>query len=339
MKQLDYLDLHVAGEPFRLITSGFPEIKGKTMAEKRQYAMKHLDDLRRCILLEPRGHADMYGGFLTPPVHPKSNLGVVFMHGSGMSTMCGHGVIALARAAVELGIISLKGSETPVCIDAPSGTVHLTIHATAGQIESIAFQNSLSFPYALDQQIETPSYGKVLVDIGYGGAFMVFADIRQFHIPLISDNISTLLAIAMECGEAAIAQLDMIHPEHPMRNAKADGICMILTDLLSVDSKQIRTQTFTVFGQTQFDRSPTGTGTSALAAVFCKKGLLDADKVLINSGISGIPFRTTVAFSNGRIVPTIYSNAYVTAKGTLLLEEHDPLQKGLFFPANGTKEI
>ena len=339
MKYLNYLDLHVAGEPFRLITDGFPDIKGTTMAEKRMYAMKHLDDVRKLVILEPRGHADMYGGFLTPPVNSSSDLGVVFIHGSGMSTMCGHGVIALARAAVELGIVSLEGSATPVRIDAPSGTVSLTIHAAKGRIESIALQNTLSFPYAINQQIKTSSYGKINVDIGYGGAFMVFADIRQFHTTLKPENISVLLSIAMECGEAAIAQLPMIHPANPARNAKTDGICMILTDLQAVDSEQIFTRTFTVFGQSQFDRSPTGTGTSALAAVLCKKGLLSTSKVLINSGISGIPFRTTVEIANNKIIPTIYSNAYLTGKGTIILEDQDPLQNGLFFNPNGNREI
>lgn len=339
MEYLNYLDLHVAGEPFRLITDGFSEIKGKTMAKKRMYAMKYLDDIRKLVILEPRGHADMYGGFLTPPVNSDSDLGIVFIHGSGMSTMCGHGVIALARAAVELGIVSLKGPETPVRIDAPSGTVSLTIHAAKGQIESIALQNSLSFPYAINQQIKTLSYGKINVDIGYGGAFMVFADIRQFHTTLAPENISVLLSIAMECGEAAIAQIQMIHPDNPARNAKTDGICMILTDLQSVGSEQIFTRTFTVFGQSQFDRSPTGTGTSALAAILCKKGLLSTDKTLINSGISGISFRTTVEISNDKIIPTICSNAYITGKGTIILEDQDPLRNGLLFNINGKREI
>ena len=119
MKTLEYLDFHVAGEPFRLITSGFPEIIGSTMEEKRRYAAEHLDDLRRLTILEPRGHDDMYGGFLTPPVNEESDLGVVFIHGTGMSTMCGHGAIAMGRAACELGILTLKEGMNTVTLDAP----------------------------------------------------------------------------------------------------------------------------------------------------------------------------------------------------------------------------
>lgn len=339
MKQLDYLDLHVAGEPFRLITGGFPEIKGDTMAEKRLYAMEHFSSFRRLVMLEPRGHADMYGGFLTPPVHPDSDLGVVFLHSSGMSTMCGHGVIALARAAVELGIVPLQGDITPVRIDAPSGTVDLTVCSNAGTIQSIAFRNGLSFPYAVDCHIHTSSYGTVTVDVGYGGAFMVFADIRQFGIALTPETVSSMLPIAMECGKAAIEQIDMVHPDNPLRNAKTDGICMILLDTLSVNNDRIQTQTFTVFGRSQFDRSPTGTGTSALAAVLWKKGILSPRQTLINSGISGIPFRTTVEISGNHIIPTLYSNAYITGRGQLILEDADPLPDGFLAGCGSEAEI
>jgi len=149
MKTLEYLDFHVAGEPFRLITSGFPEIIGSTMEEKRRYAAEHLDDLRRLTILEPRGHDDMYGGFLTPPVNEESDLGVVFIHGTGMSTMCGHGAIAMGRAACELGILTLKEGMNTVTLDAPSGSVQLAVRAEDGKICDIALKNDLSFAYAL----------------------------------------------------------------------------------------------------------------------------------------------------------------------------------------------
>ena len=360
MQEYTYMDLHVAGEPFRLVTGGLPEIIGETMAQKRTYAIEHMDGIRKVVLLEPRGHADMYGGFLTPPVHPDSDFGIVFIYGSGMSTMCGHGVIAAARAAVELGFVSLPDngatvSTVPVRIDAPSGTANLFIHTAEGKIQSIAFQNSLSFPYALNQQIVTPTYGQVMVDIGYGGAFMVFADIRQFGMSLDSGNISAMLAIAMECGEVAISQLHMVHPLHPERNAESDGICMILVEDASaaeeneeengkeetsnVTPEEVYTKTFTVFGQSQFDRSPTGTGTSALAAILWKKGALQPGQALVNTGISGIPFRVTMEVQGEHIIPTIYSNAYVTGKGSVILEEDDPLPEGLFFKDAGSKEI
>lgn len=329
MKTLEYLDFHVAGEPFRLITSGFPEIIGSTMEEKRRYAAEHLDDLRRLTILEPRGHDDMYGGFLTPPVNEESDLGVVFIHGTGMSTMCGHGAIAMGRAACELGILTLKEGMNTVTLDAPSGSVQLAVRAEDGKICDIALKNDLSFAYALGKSVQTPSYGTVRVDVGYGGAFMVFADIGQFGIELEKKKIQVMLDIAMECGRCAIDQLEMVHPDNPGLNAKDNGICMILFAEEGEREGVISTRTFTVFGKRQFDRSPTGTGTSALAAVFYEKGRLQEGKRLENRGISGIPFTVTIERTEGgQVIPIIHSRACLIGKGCLLLEEDDPLQNG-----------
>ena len=177
--------------------------------------------------------------------------------------------------------------------------------------------------------MQTPSYGTVRVDVGYGGAFMVFADIGQFGIELEKKNIQVMLDIAMECGRCAIDQLEMVHPDNPGLNAKDNGICMILFAEEGEREGVISTRTFTVFGKRQFDRSPTGTGTSALASVFYEKGRLQEGKRLENRGISGIPFTVTIERTEGgQVIPIIHSRACLIGKGCLLLEEDDPLQDG-----------
>ena len=117
MVRIQTIDAHTAGEPLRLIVSGFPTVKGKTILEQREYVRKRHDHLRRALMLEPRGHADMYGALLTPPEHEGSHAGVLFMHNEGYSTMCGHGVIAVTTIAVERNLIVLPrerdGSRSP----------------------------------------------------------------------------------------------------------------------------------------------------------------------------------------------------------------------------------
>ena len=158
---------------------------------------------------------------------------------------------------------------------------------------------------------------------------MVIADIGQFGIELEKKNIQVMLDIAMECGRCAIDQLEMVHPDNPGLNAKDNGICMILFAEEGEREGVISTRTFTVFGKRQFDRSPTGTGTSALAAVFYEKGRLQEGKRLENRGISGIPFTVTIERTEGgQVIPTIHSRACLMGKGCLLLEEDDPLQDG-----------
>src|SRR2546426_3596627 len=123
MLTLKTIDAHAAGEPLRLIIDGFPSPRGKTMLEKRAWVSRHADHLRRALMLEPRGHADMYGAILTEPVRPGSHAGVLFMHNEGYSTMCGHGVIAVTTIALERGLLMPGGDGTTIVYDSPAGTI------------------------------------------------------------------------------------------------------------------------------------------------------------------------------------------------------------------------
>src|SRR6185369_16942726 len=164
MLRLKTIDAHAAGEPLRLIVDGFPSPQGRTMLEKREWVRTHSDHLRRALMLEPRGHADMYGAILTEPVAPGSHAGVLFMHNEGYSTMCGHGVIAVTTMAIERGLImpgpvdprpgeqlEADGEEATIVYDSPAGTIRARARIRAGQaggsrrVESVSFLNVPSF--------------------------------------------------------------------------------------------------------------------------------------------------------------------------------------------------
>lgn len=118
---LTTIDAHAAGEPLRIVTGGLPEIPGRTILERRRWMRENLDHLRRALIWEPRGHFDQYGCVIVPPVTPGADLGVLFLHNEGYSTMCGHGIIAVVTALLETGAIESRGTETPVAIDTPAG--------------------------------------------------------------------------------------------------------------------------------------------------------------------------------------------------------------------------
>src|SRR6188768_3723561 len=149
MLRIETIDAHTAGEPLRLVVKGFPAIEGGTILEQREFVREHYDHLRRALMLEPRGHADMYGALLTPPERPGSHAGVLFMHNEGFSTMCGHGVIAVTTIALERGLLVPGGDGRSVVYDAPAGTIRA--RATFGssesglRVESVAFVNVPSF--------------------------------------------------------------------------------------------------------------------------------------------------------------------------------------------------
>lgn len=338
-KRVRYLDMHVAGEPFRIVLDGYCEIPGKTMNDKRRYAIEHLDQLRKRVLLEPRGHNDMYGCFLTEPVDPASDFGAVFIHGSGMSTMCGHGSICLARMARELGVVDMKDGVNAVNIDTAAGTVKLMVEVREDRVTDISLINELSFSCGVNKVLHTSRYGDLSVDVGYGGAFMVFADVKQFGIEISADNITEMLNIGMECGREAIEQLEMVHPQDDTVSAKKNGICFILLEEEGKTETEVMTRTFTVFGRSQFDRSPTGTGTSALAAILSEKGALSEDGRLINRGISGIPFTVTIRKKDDKVIPLIHSMAWITGQGQLIFEDDDPISDGLRFDLYNVDEI
>src|SRR6476469_5690826 len=164
MIRVKTIDANAAGEPLRLIVDGFPSPRGATMLEKREWVHKHADHLRRALMLEPRGHADMYGAILTEPVCPGSHAGVLFMHNEGYSTMCGHGIIAVTTMALERGLLMPGGDGATVVYDAPAGTVRARARLAPGgagragqaggaggaggeteRVESVAFLNVPSF--------------------------------------------------------------------------------------------------------------------------------------------------------------------------------------------------
>jgi proline racemase len=175
--EVDTVDYHAGGEPFRIVVAGLPEIPGDTLLARRDAAAadEQVDAVRRLLCHEPRGHADMYGCFLVPPDDPDAETGVLFWHGDGYSTACGHGTIALATWAVESGrVVVGHGGETPVVLDVPSGRVVARVRFAGGAVTGVAFRNVPSYAVARHVGVAT-SYGEVAVDLAYGGALYASA--------------------------------------------------------------------------------------------------------------------------------------------------------------------
>ena len=143
-----------------MVVEGLPDIHGATMIERRRFAETHFDDLRRTLMWEPRGHADMYGAFVGPPVDPSSDLSVLFIHNDGFSTMCGHGIIALTKVVLDTGMLPAEAPETVIRIDTPAGQIEATAQIPAGVVQSVSFRNVPSFVAALDQNIDVPGLGR-----------------------------------------------------------------------------------------------------------------------------------------------------------------------------------
>lgn len=268
-KRIQTIDAHTAGEPLRVVVEGFPEVPGATMIERREYARTHLDHLRRLLMWEPRGHADMYGCLPTPPATPDGDIGVLFMHNEGFSTMCGHGIIGLVKVALECGLVRGKRPENWLCIDTPAGRVTARAHTKDGAVEAVSFRNVPSFVLERDLTVEVAGLGGVTCDIAFGGAFYAFVDAERVGLQVHPSRYAEIIDVGMRIKRAVATRYRIVHPA-------GDPALNFLYGTILVERLQgrIHSRNACVFAEGEVDRSPTGTGVSARAAIHHARGEL-----------------------------------------------------------------
>lgn len=322
---LSYVDAHVAGEPLRLITSG-PKLKGKTLVEKTEYMKKNYDFIRKAAMLEPRGHADMYGAYLTEPTDPKADLGIIFIDSGLYNAMCGHGSIAIATIAVEMGYVTAQEPVTDVVLETGAGLVTVKVDVQNGRTVGATLQGVPSFLYKSDVEIEV--FGqKISVDIVFGGNFFAMVDMKQLNLKHSSEYLDQFIRYGKEIRKQA-NQLDIQHPTQQHITT--------VDDILFVDDPAFPGDTYkslVFLGEAQIDRSPCGTGTCARMGALYSKGQLKKDDVFYHESIIGTVFEgridseTTVGDFKA-IIPLIKSRGYITGIGNLVINTDDPLKDG-----------
>jgi proline racemase len=323
------IDAHAAGEPLRLIVDGFPSPEGATMLEKRAWAQKHVDHLRRSLMLEPRGHADMYGALLTEPVTPGAHAGVLFMHNEGWSTMCGHGVIAVTTIALERDLV-WSGQQTLI-LDSPAGPVEATATISEGggarRVPSVSFRNVPSFVAEAGLPIQIRGR-TVLVDIAFGGAFYAIVDAEMAGLSIDAAKLTELRRVGMEVKHEVERLRQVVHPI----DAGLKGIYGTIFTA-PPQNEEAHLRNVTIFADAEVDRSPCGTGTAAVMAVLSEMGVLTEDSTFIHESIVGTLFngrilgRTQVG-DHAAIIPEIQGSAWITGEHTFLIDGDDPLKAG-----------
>lgn len=326
-KTLFTVESHTMGEPLRCVVGGLPKLEGKTVMEKKEYFREHYDYLRKAIMLEPRGHKDMFGSMLVPPTIPEADYGVIFMHGEGFHNMCGHGTIATATVAIETGLVDVKEPETIIRQEAPAGLVTIKAKVKDGKAEQISFQNVPAFLYKRDVVVDVPNYGKIKMDISFGGSFFAIVNYEQLGIDICPENGSKLVDAGMAIIEAANQQIEVVHPELP--DIKTIDLCEIYGPAKSEDADM---QNITVFDY-QIDRSPCGTGTCAKLATLYAKGELGLNEdftyeSVINTKFIGRAIGETKVGDYPAIIPQITGSAYITGYGQHMIDPEDPVKYG-----------
>jgi proline racemase len=328
-QRITTIDAHTAGEPLRIITSGFPELPGDTMLAKRQYTRDHYDTLRRALMWEPRGHADMYGCIFTPPVTPDGDVGVLFMHNEGFSTMCGHGIIGMVKVGVETGMFAAKGSQTVIKIDTPAGRVTATAHIRNDKVERVSFLNVPSFLLARDLSLAIDGLGPVHYDIAFGGAFYAYVDADSMGVDITPHNQSELIAVGMRIKRAVMASYSIVHPDGD------PGLNFLYGTILvkMLPDSEVHSRNVCIFAEGEVDRSPTGTGVSGRVAIHYARGELAVGKTITIESLIGTRFTGCVAETtsvNGvpAVIPEVSGTAHITGRHEFLIDPDDPLRDG-----------
>jgi proline racemase len=322
------IDAHAAGEPLRLIIDGFPSIEGATMLEKREWVREHHDQLRRALMLEPRGHADMYGALLTEPERPESDAGVLFMHNEGYSTMCGHGVIAVVTIALERALLTMRAGQQEIVLDSPAGAVRArpVPGESPGRVERVAFSNVPSFVLAAGVPVRIGGR-ELRVDVAFGGAFYAIADVEAAGLAIDVRRLPELRRTGMAIKESVEAAVRVEHPLDPALR----GLYGTIFTGPATGGADLRN--VTVFADAEVDRSPCGTGTSAVMAVLAAMGLLTRGATFTHESIVSTTFQgrilhDTVVGDLPAIVPEIEGSAWITGEHTFLVDDDDPLRGG-----------
>ena len=326
-------DFHTAGEPFRTVAEPPVEIPGESVAQRRELAVpgSALDDLRRLLCFEPRGHADMYGGFITPPDDDGADFGVLFWHKDGFSTACGHGTMALGAWAVYSGIVAVDPSgTTEVTIDVPSGRVRAQVHTDAeGRAASVDFVNVPSRLVASGITVDT-SRGPVSVDLAWGGAIYALVDASDLGEPsldVVPENLTALISLGREIKAGLADHPDTVHPE----DDRLSGVYgTIFVDRFgTLPSGELHQRNVTIFADGQVDRSPCGSGTAARVAALHAAGELRPGQSLVHESIVGTRFRAKVLEETAEgVIPVVTGSAHRVATSTFELDPLDDLVPG-----------
>jgi trans-L-3-hydroxyproline dehydratase len=319
------IDMHTGGEPLRVIVDGLPPIEGRTVLEKRRYFREHYDHLRTGLLLEPRGHADMYGAVLTPSAD--ADFDVFFLHNEGYSTMCGHAIIALTKLIVETGLVD----KNEITINVPAGRIRARASVSEERVVETSFQNVPSFVYLRDQRVDVPGLRDVRFDVAYGGAFYAFVSAPQLRLQLTPGNFNRLIEYGRLIKRAVMSEFEITHPFE-------SDLSFLYGTIFTGPALNAahHSRNVCIFADGELDRSPTGSGVSARAALHYAAGELALNEQITIESIIGstMSVKLVEATSFGpheAVVPEVSGTASIIGRHEFCFDPEDPFRNGFIF--------
>ena len=319
------IDLHTGGEPLRVVVDGLPPVEGRTVLEKRSYFRKHYDYVRTGLMWEPRGHADMYGAVITPA--QDADFDVFFIHNEGYSTMCGHAIIALTKLVVETQLVD----KNEVSFNVPAGRIQAKAKVMDGRVVKTTFRNVPSFLYLREQHVDVPGIGRVQFDIGYGGAFYAFVRAEEVGVSLTPENYYRLIDYGRRIKREVNSRFVITHPYEP-------DLSFLYATIFTGPplNPAHHSRNVCVFAEGELDRSATGSGVSARAALHFAKGELDLNESVTIESILGSTMSVRVVELTkfgpfDAVIPEVGGTASITGRHEFYFDPEDPFRNGFIF--------
>ena len=329
--QIKTIDMHTGGEPLRVIVDGFPELKGNSVLEYRKYCRDHYDHLRKSIIFEPRGHADMYACILIPPNDDEGDFGILFLHNEGFSTMCGHAIIAISTLAMEMNWITVQEGDNVLKIDAPCGRITSFTKVKNGKVQAVRFHCVPSFVVGLDRKVNVPGLGMVTYDLAYGGGFYAYVDMNKnnFDFDLSTNSYQKLIARGMDIKHAVMeVDKEILHPYEDDLSFLYGTIFIGESEKENIDSKNV-----CIFAEREVDRCPTGSGISGRMAIHKARKEIDFGEYMNIESITGSVFKGSVISEENHgpftaVIPQVEGTAHITGQHTFIIDPEDPMKNG-----------
>ena len=320
--------MHTGGEPLRIPIEGIPPLPGHSVLDLRRFFQSRLDHIRRSIIFEPRGHADMYAAIICRPFTKGADFSTFFLHNEGYSTMCGHAIIALSKFVIESGLIRKEEEHPELLIDAPPGLIRSKVHMKDGKVVQSSFLNVPSFVLLSDQSIEVEGIGKVQFDVAYGGAFYALVDADELGISMASENVHQLIDWGRRIKHAI---MDVHSIDHPFEEDLSFLYGTIFTG--KSDKPKYHSKNVCIFADGEVDRSSTGSGVSARAALHFSRGeLKEGEEILIESILGStmsVEVKEQVSYGpHEAVIPKVSGTAHFCGEFEHWVDPNDPLKDG-----------
>ena len=319
------IDMHTGGEPVRVIVDGLPTIEGRNVLEKRRYFREHYDYLRTGLMWEPRGHADMYGAVITESAD--ADFDVFFLHNEGYSTMCGHAIIALTKLVVETGLID----KYEITFNVPAGRVLARASVMDGKVTEASFHNVPSFLYLREQHVDVPGIGLIRFDVAYGGAYYAFVSAAEVGLTLTPEHYNRIINYGRRIKHAVMSRFPIQHPF-------ADELSFLYGTIFtgpSLDPSH-HSRNVCIFADGELDRSATGSGVSARAALHYAKGELGLNECITIESIIGSTMSVKIVDAtrfgpHDAVIPEVSGTASIIGRNEFYFDPEDPFRAGFIF--------